>query len=478
MPRTIHIIDHARLSPPEQTFALTLQGLANVREARVWMRTGPGSLGAIVEKELRSEGATFIEAATIWELWERFRGEIKGGILYRAGTPSLNVAASLCAPFQAVAVEESLRERAEKAGLSIIKEVRDQDDRKTFAQYRNKFARGILVEQALDKPGHLRDFGVSRRAFTFAAGKDAAFRTETVRAMGPNALVYGWGPDEYEWVQDLSRANASGIAADWSLNLSALQHLPAGKLRRPRRPLPPDEPNVHYVAFVLSDGDNIQWLGGGFPGDSKFWASPLRGTFPMTWEIAPILAEVAPRTLRYLYKTAKPTDGFVTGAGLPGYTFPHLQPDPAALAKQTAPFLRRADVNIASVLNANDGDLKDTIPLLELPETEAVIYKDYSPYNRRKGEILWHKGKPCISYRCLLWGGLMEPEDVAREVRALPAAPRTDPHSYTLVNVHAWSYGDRGGPLEAVRRTIALLPAHARVVTADQLIARMRSSFG
>jgi len=477
MPRTIYIIDHARLSPSEQAFAVTLQGLANTREARVWMRTGPGSLSAIVEKELRSEGVDFVETPTIWELWRRLRGEVKGGILYRAGTESLSVATALCGLLQAVAVEESLREKATEAGLTILRDVRMDDDRKTLAQYRDRFTRGILIEQALDKSGHLRDFAVARRAFTFSAGKDSAFRTEVVRTLGPNALVYGWGPDEYQWVNDLSRANASGVAADWSQNLSALQHIPASKLRRPRRPLPEDEANVHYVSFVLSDGDNIQWLGGGFPGDTKFWASPLRGTFPMTWEIAPILSEVAPRALSHLYATAKPTDGFVTGAGLPGYTFPHLQTDRTALAKQTAPVMRKADVTIGSVLNANEGDLRDTIPLLEIPEMDGILYKDYSPYNRRKGEILWHRGKPCISYRCLLWNGLMEPEDVAREIRTLPASPRTDPQSYTFVNVHAWSYGAIGGPLEAVRRAIALLPAHARVVTADQAISLMRHHF-
>jgi hypothetical protein len=59
----------------------------------------------------------------------------------------------------------------------------------------------------------------------------------------------------------------------------------------------------------------------------------------------------------------------------------------------------------------------------------------------------------------------------------MPAAPRADKASYALVNVHAWSYGSRGGPLEAVRRTIALLPPHTRVVTADQLITLLRTNF-
>src|SRR5438093_11940166 len=171
----------------------------------------------------------------------------------------------------------------------------------------------------------------------------------------------------------------------------------------------------------------------------------------MTWEFSPLLAQLAPRVLQHLYATARPSDGFVTGAGLPGYTFLHLQPDPAALARQAAPLLRRSDLSVVSILNVNQGRLSETAPILDLPGVQGVLYKDYSPYHRHRGEIFWHRGKPCVSYRFVLWEGLMGPEDVAREVAKLPASPRTDERSYAIVNVHAWSYGRSGGPLEAGR---------------------------
>ena len=147
----------------------------------------------------------------------------------------------------------------------------------------------------------------------------------------------------------------------------------------------------------------------------------------MTWELSPLLADVAPRVLQYLYATAQDTDGFVTGAGVPGYNYPHFQPDPAALARQAAPLLRESDLPYVSVLNANEGSLAETAPLLELAEVEGVLYKDFAPYNRSGGKLYWHRGKPCLSYRFLLWEGLMSPEDVARETAKLPAAPRPTP---------------------------------------------------
>jgi putative glycoside hydrolase with GxGYxYP motif/GxGYxY motif-containing protein len=473
--RELWVLPHDRMSPAEQLLAQTLQGLLGRKQPRIWLRSS--SMYAVIEDQLRRDGVELHEAASIWEILPRFRSEIKGMVVCRLGTPSINAATSLCGIMDGVAVDESLLERARAQGLKLLVDARAMDERQVFERYRRRFARGVLVEQSVRKPGHLRDFAVARRAFTYAT-TDPGFRTEVAHAFGPQAVVYGWGDDEYRWVSGISRANASGGPADWCLNLSALQALPAGPLQRRHRPVLATEDGMRTVAFVMSDGDNLQWLCGNFVCNPSYWASPLRGQFPMTWELSPLLAAVGPRVLQHLYATAKETDGFVAGAGAPGYSFPHLQPDPAALARQAAPLLRRADLSVVSVLNANEGRLSETAPILDLPGVQGVLYKDYSPYNRHQGQIFWRRGKPCVSYRFVLWERLMEPEELAREVAKMPAAPRADEASYALVNVHAWSFRDRGGPLEAVRRTIALLPPHTRVVTADQLIALVRANFG
>jgi hypothetical protein len=473
-PRELTVLAHEALSPAEQSFALTLQGLLNRKEPTLLLRTGKGTFGRIFEERMRKEGFRLIEVQTVWELLARYRSRVCGGIVFRLNTPSLSVATSLAGILDSVAIDESLLDRANKEGLKVLKDVREWDERRLLAEYGDRFTRGILVEQGLDKPGHLRDIAVSRKAFTFWADKDSAFRQAVVKRFGPEALVYGWGPDEFEWVRDLSMGNATGIPADWALNLSLYEKLPVKKLRRPRRPTLQVAEGTHYIAFVLSDGDNIQWLTGGFVNDAKFWGSPLRGAFPMTWEIAPVLARDAPHVLDHLYNAATPNDGFVTGAGLLGYTYAHFQPNPESLARQTEPYLKAADLPVISLLNANEGNLRDAIPLLRLKSVSGAIYKDYAPYHRSKGQILWHEGKPVVSYRCLLWEGLMSPEQVAATVALLPRSPQHDPQSFTLVNVHAWSYGNSGGPLTAVQKAISLLPPHVKVVTADQIIAAMR----
>lgn len=476
LPATLWVLSIDKATPAEQALALTVQGLANRNAAQLWIRT-PG-MSALLLAELQAEGVKLEELPTVWDAVRQFRSLIKGGVAYKEGTDSLNVATSLCGIVDGVAVGETLQDRAKTEQLPILQDVRMLDSVQAFARFKALFHRGSLVEQGFEKPGHLRDFAVAHRAFTYST-KDEKFRTEVAQTLGPNALVYGWGDDEFRFVADTARANATTAPADWLRNLSAMEHLPVGKLTAPRPKLTPKaEAGVRYVAFIISDGDNLQWICGNFPLDTGFWASPARGQFPMTWEVPPILAEVAPRALRYLYAHATPNDAFITGAGVPGYTYPHFQPNRESIARQAAGYLRLADIDTISVLNANEGDMKETLPLLELPEVTGILYKDYAPYNRRKGELLWHKGKPCLAYRFLLWEGVQSIEQTVQGIAQMPTDAPTDPNSYALIQVHAWSYKSIGGPMEAIQRAIKQLPPNTRVVTAPDLLALLHTTFG
>lgn len=472
-PKALWVIEPGKMNRGEEILAATLQGhTARDKDARIWIKQG--GMSGILFEGMKRDGVEIHEVGSVWDLVKQFRSKIDGGIVYKDWTETLSVATSLCGLKRGVAVGESILDKAKAEGLPIIEDARQMTERATLDKYKDQFKRGIVICQASDKGGQLRDFAVANKAFVFRHDK-AEFCTEVTRALGPEALVYGWGNDEHQLVKQVSSANGTVVAANWCVNLSVMQNLPC-RIKRPADAPIKSEDGVRYVAFVMSDGDNIQVLAGGWVSEKQFWGNPHRGEFPMTWEMSPVLADVAPRVLQHYYDAATPNDSFLC-AGSPGYTFPHFQTDRKALAKQTAGFLRRSDMNIVSVLNDNAGSMEDTIPLLELPEVDAVVYKEYSPYDRRKGAILWHKGKPCVSYRFALWEGMLEPEAIAKEVAKMPASPKTDEGSYALINVHAWSYGSIGGPMEAIRRTIDLLPENTRVVTANQVIAMIRGTF-
>lgn len=470
---TTHLftLDHQALKPAEQVLAQTLQGLTARKAPRIWLETK----GVQVEilNDLRKEGAKVEAAKDVWQLIREFRPEVKGAIVYQLGTPSLSVANGLCGPLNAVAIDETLLDTAKARGLPILLDVRGMTEKDAFKKYRDRYRKGYVVEQALDKPGHLRDFAVKHSAFVMDA-TDREFRKEVIRAFGPNAFAVGWGRDEYHWVEDVSSAGGTGIPADWCVNLSVLEGLPAdGRLAPPAMKPVTLEPGIRYVAFVFSDGDNIQWMTNDFVSSPKFYASPLRGAFPVSWEVSPLLSRLAPRVLKKIYDTAKPNDDFVTGPGLPGYTFPHLLPDRKIQAEATRPFLKASGLSTISVLNANAGSMEQLRPWLRLPEVSAAIYKDYSPYHRSAGKTIWEGEKPAVAYRWVLWEGLIEPKQLVAEIAKMPAEGEG---RFGLVNLHAWSYANLGGPLVATKQVIDDLPPNTRVVTATQLIDLMRQA--
>ncbi len=484
---SLSVVDPEQLTPAEQTLALTLQGLVAEQEEAIWIKDV--GMNALILEDLAAEGVALNQATSVWDLVAAHRDSVEGMILYDLGTDSINVATSLCGPLRGVAVDSSLQATAEAFGLPLLADVRGMDEISAFETYGDLFTSvpvsaplfAILIEQGESKNAHLRDFAVARNAFT-VYGLDRDDHSRIAASLGADLTVFGWGGDEHAWVQQVSSEGGAGIPADWSRNLSVLQRMPATLPERPRSSVRPAREGERIVAFVMSDGDNIQWMGGQFVTSESFWASPHRGTFNMTWEMAPLLAEVAPRTLAHFYQTAsrgRALDDFVVGPSGLGYVFHNYLPDRGAFSERTARAMRASDLSIVTMLNSSGG-MEQSVELLEQPEVLGVIYKDYAPYNAKQGRIFWHEGKPCVSYRYLLWDPLYKnsPEGVAEAISTLPSSPATDPDSYALINVHAWSFSDTGGPMEAVRRTIDLLPSRTRVVTAEELISLLRQNFG
>lgn len=461
-------------TPAERTLLATVQGLANRQRCRLWIRSG--GLDAHLLAELASE-ATIHPLADVWTAVDAFKDDIAGMVVYSAKDLSLTTATSLCGVLGAVAVEEALLPSAAAHGLRLIKDARGLDQLQVWAEYHDRFARGMLVEQDPHKEWHLRDFAVARSAFVFWQLDDQAV-ARLLRESGPATTVFGWGADERHAVGLASAGGGDYLAADWSTNLSALSRLPVALPLRPRPPPPADaRSGERIVAFVMSDGDNLCFVGGGFADDPSYFGSPQRGTFDMTWEMAPRLAELSSRGLRYLYRSASHGphyDDFVIGPSGVGYCFPSRQSDRPAYARRTAAAATASGMELVTLLN-DGGSMTDATAMLEQPEIKGVLYKDWAPYNARHGAVLWHNGKPCISYRYLLWEGMagQDPAGVAAAMSSQPAAPLTDEESYALINVHAWSWKSSGGPMAAVARTIGLLPAGTRVVTASALVALM-----
>jgi len=472
----LYVAEHGSYSQPEQMMLCTLAGLACNDEKVIWIGY-PGQISEWYVAQYKSLGVDIHSAGSIWDLLATFRPIVKGYVLYDINNGTDNCATSLCGPMRAIAVDVSLAAKMQDFNLPMLADVRDMNESAVFQKYNSLFSDTAMAELATGLT-YLRDFITANNMFVFWNPGHTARKTY-LKKLKPNSIVYGYGPEEHKWVEDLSKSQTAGVPSDFSLNLPVMSRLKAAIPDRPKKYPQPAKEGERIICFVMSDGDNLCWVQGGFASDTIYWSNPLRGSFCMTWEMAPIVADIAPAMLSYFYSNASSKDDFVVGSSGLGYCFPNYLPDKKSFAKLSADYAVKCKLTIVSILDSG-GDLSNAKEYLECPNVLGVLYKDYSPYNKFGSQIYWHNGKPCASYKYLLWDNCDEnrPEGISKSVAQMPVSPAQDPNSYALVNVHAWSFREVGGPMAMVKKTIDLLPPNTRVVTAEEYFRLLKDNFG
>ena len=226
---------------------------------------------------------------------------------------------------------------------------------------------------------HLGEFSV------FAQCTVQSFASETcaaqLRSSQPLApgFAMGWGP-EASLIAACSRAGVGLHASDWALNLSALNAGALGGARQselmarrsggeasvartPRRAgagMKADGEEAHYVAFLMTDGDNVQWVLNDFCSERRGWfGSAVRRAeggeaVPIGWTIPAALGELAPCVLEYLHRSALPggADSFVAGPSGRAYVFPDLMPPGAlgAFVAESAAAMAHCGTTLATLI--------------------------------------------------------------------------------------------------------------------------------
>jgi hypothetical protein len=471
-------LDRSKLSGVERMVALSLQGVTSQHRPAMWVG-GAGS--SIYPDELESAfGVTFVGNDDLWDLVSRFNTSLSGYLLFDANTSSQSVAMSLSGLWGALAITPEMEPTAQALGLSLAMDVRGKDEAWCWANYGNEFNPTMMAEQKQTEQfgAFLLDYPIAQKAFIYFDEACGDFRTQIALQLD-NPLIFGWGQEcgEFEFAKGASEGGAAVIPADWSSNLSVLSNVEnaivVGNQHAADDGVTTD--GTHYVAFVMSDGDNIQFMQNAF-NDPPWWGNMYRGDFPMGWEMSPVLEHVAPSILQWIYATATPNDQAVGGPSGAGYAFPSVHADPTALALETAKGLQATDMRLTTILNTGGG-LEAGDVFVKQPEIDGVIYKDFSDYNGKKGELRWTNGKPIVAFRYLLWNnGSVEdsPEGVAAAINMAPKDPKSDIASYSFVNIHAWSewpdnpYGDWA--MDAAKWTVELLDDHVKVVSPEELL--------
>lgn len=488
-PTKLYVIPEGSLNAEQRVLAATLQGQLARRSRGATDQEVPGIyldvpgvgypvwLADLVDRY----DIELVPVDDLWSLVDRFTNqETSGGaidryVLYQRGGPSVNVATSVAGLTGAVAVEQTLEPLATEHGLRRIADVRGKDDHWVKETYWSRLRHDLVVEQKPTFANQLRDYATMAGALMFYDG-NSDFRRSVVGDLAPDSATIGWGDasqGEDAFVSVSSRAGVRTIPADHARNLAPLSGIRHSRLtQRASQEAPEVEPDTHHASFLITDGDNIQWMLGDFQSSTNWFASPQRGSVDLGWGISPSLIDVAPSVMRWYYDHASVDDHrdrFVAGPSGGGYLYPSMYPR-AELDLHTARLatsMRRADLHVTQVIDFDSfGDTALWSRYLKRDQIDGLIYLEYSRYDSHKGEVVWADDKPVISARTMLWDGL-DGADEASVTAELNAAER-DPSStagYSVVMWHAWSK-----TVDSVKAVVDNLAPHVKVVPPDTLV--------
>jgi hypothetical protein len=472
--RSLDVIARSALAPGELVLVSTLQGLV-ARGSSEQIYIDEGGPSTVWKQNLADRyGVTLDASRTTWTaLLERFRDRVKGYVLYdrAANQRSLTAASALSGPLAAIAVDAPLEAQVKGLGLTMAADVRTHDELWVYDQYPGRFSTRTAAEQAPTISHQLRDYIALTSSFTFYDGI-TAFRSKVLQGLDHEAFCFGYyGLDEFGMVSNATAQGVVMIPSDFAANLSVHSSVRsrAGLTQRPAA-APAPETDVHYVTFVLSDGDNVAF---DLQTLQQTYADPVRGSFDMGYEISPALVDLAPGTMRWYYEKASNglhRDFFVAGPSGSGYMFPSKMPAgdlPAYLDRLDA-FMAAGNLNIVSILDRGAvGRMELWNAYLARPHIDAVFYFDYD-YNT-KGEIAFSpQGKPLVASRDRLWGGITEEADLISRINARPRTP-SSAAGYTMVQVHVWTK-----KLPNVLTVVKGLDPRVRVVSPDAFVKLIR----
>ena len=470
-PNKLYIVAD-NLDVPRRVMLQTLQG--------VIAQTRPEILLDLVGHRQIVENAGIATDVTYMNdfqgLVNHFANRLSGYILCNTEDHSTNVAVSLCGIMNAIAVPVDIQSIATNAGLRLLMDVRGRDETWLLNNYGSSFSRKVASYQSCvdDRIQCMGDFSSFAKAIQFwDASATGPIATNVYGRLDNGATLLGWGPSEYETVEALSLRSMSIVPSDWASNLSTLMNIPPKRAEMKQK-----DPyfayrsvdNVHTVCFVMTDGDNVQWLLGAHFNDVNNWLNPNRANIDLGWTISPSLVELAPPIYeKYLDNCLTTSTGrnlLIAGPSGKSYYMPGRMPA-ASLDNECTllnRYMKRADLRIANIIDADNSN-NDPTAYLKQDNIDALFYYSYGGnYTLRHGQIDWYKNKPSIGGRYTLWGTLSTPESLAATLNS----SSTDIHSqdgYSLISVHVW---DRG--VNDVIDLKSRLGANVRVVPPDEFV--------
>lgn len=471
----------------------SIQGLAaKYTDEHVFMTSGASQLYLPYAEQnwgVRIESAVDGKTITSQSLAEHYKDNIKGYILcsMNEGHDSIDVAVSLAGLMDAVIATKSNRKMLDNMGYECLIDVTECDDQwLRESEYWEQLNKDIAFEQPNSMAPKLVDYAILCGAyFNFYDGRNSNEHKAMYDFLNDNAVVFGYNNTlgEFDTVKSFSELNIQMIPSDHAYNISTLSGFPLESLTQKRASdAAADAKNVHTVCFIMSDGDNMQWVLNNFATENKWYGSPLRGTFDIGWGLPPTAVDLIAPMTTYLYDTMTERDEFIMQLSGLGYTFPSKwdSTQRQTMASELADYMKRSDLRFAEILDDNGFKNNVVSDFTAQDGIDGLFYIEYSHYAARNGKVIWTNGKPAVSARYRLWANNSDSsiDTLAARINRASTDP-TDEKAYSFVIVHAWSgmkngqLSDSGNTMDAVAALIEKFEDDVEVVTPSEFMDRL-----
>jgi hypothetical protein len=348
---------------------VTLQGIINRATPRIYFiydwKNGWTDRQWLLETIVPA-GYTYENVSDPMTLIEEFRSEISGYVVIDPNiNATINIATMICGLTNSVAATPEMTAQLRSSGLNVVEDLRGRWNSDLDAYrwaFQNLYSNCTETALASLDPAdmQLRDYLVAQKVFTFWLNSkhDAPFEEQAlldnILASKPsNIHVLGWWNEEQSGVQKASEHGKYVLATDLAPNLSVHSKIEVTLPLKQRDTSQQEklDPNKIYIAFAISDGDNVQYCMNQMR--EPLWDDNSRGKLPLGWTISPSLLDLAPGIMKWYYQSATPNDYFICGPSGVGYTYPDSQSDMNQFLNHSDVYCTLSDLHTIWTLGAH-----------------------------------------------------------------------------------------------------------------------------
>lgn len=339
---------------------------------------------------------------------------------------------------------------------------------------------------------YIRDWGVANKHmhvyYDSTITLSNTMRKRIHQFLDKNIPIMGYAYSEDADVALFSQYGQFLVPTDYTMNLTV--HL-VGAFRHKDGFVQPNndkkmqaEQGKHYVAFVVSDGDNAQY----WQNTSIFSTNYMNATgrenddFAVTWSITPSLSDMMPLVMDAAYNgdIATENDYFCAPVSGQGYINAGQFYNAGAEYMNTFlsnldTYLTRSGLGVTTIIGADSysgGMFKTLDAYAGVPALEGGLVLDGYKYfgGAHSGGVYWKNGKPFIVPRDSLWE--TTPAYIAARINMYAASEKghdvSDINAYSVINVHPWSHS-----YTDIRAIVNMLSENVEVVSLDAIVNMM-----